>query len=57
MKNIFTKLVCFVLVTAAFSSCSDKYLTDMNTDKTKPTTINPTPNSPQVFFNQWETFS
>ena len=41
MKNIFTKLVCLALGAAALTSCSDRYLTDLNTDKTKPTTINP----------------
>ena len=41
MKNIFAKLVCLALGAAALTSCSDRYLTDLNTDKTKPTTINP----------------
>lgn len=41
MKNTFAKLACLIFAVAAVSSCTDKYLQDVNTDKTKPTTIDP----------------
>lgn len=41
MKNILSKLSCLLVAAIALSSCSAKYLSDINTDKTKPTSINP----------------
>lgn len=41
MKNIFTKLACLLVASIAVSSCTAEYLEGVNTDKTKPTSIDP----------------
>lgn len=41
MKNILLKAACLAIASAGLISCSNKYLENINTDKTKPTTIDP----------------
>lgn len=41
MKNIFSKIAILAASVIAVSSCSDEWLTNLNTDPTKPQSINP----------------